>query len=76
MVEPKNLSCYETRPVHAEGCDCLNMECMIYVHLSLLPNYALPYNEALTLVQVLAPLAIGMTVFVCHLVAVPIDGCR
>ena len=28
------------------------------------------------LVQVLAPLAIGMTVFVCHLVAIPIDGCR
>lgn len=25
--------------------------------------------------QVLAPLAIGMTLFVCHLVAIPIDGC-
>ncbi|KAA6420621.1 MAG: hypothetical protein FRX49_09414 [Trebouxia sp. A1-2] len=25
--------------------------------------------------QVLAPLAIGMTLFVCHLVAIPVDGC-
>ena len=25
--------------------------------------------------QVLAPLAIGLTLFVCHLIAIPIDGC-
>ncbi len=25
--------------------------------------------------QVLAPLAIGMTLFVCHLIAIPVDGC-
>ena len=28
------------------------------------------------LAQVLAPMAIGMAVFVCHLVAIPLDGCR
>lgn len=27
-------------------------------------------------VQVLAPIAIGMAVFICHLVAIPLDGCR
>ena len=32
-------------------------------------------NLMLVLVQVLAPLAIGMTLFVCHLIAVPVDGC-
>ena len=37
---------------------------------------ARPNEELVTMVQVLAPLAIGMTVFVCHLVAIPIDGCR
>ena len=26
--------------------------------------------------QALAPFAIGVTIFLCHLVAVPIDGCR
>ena len=26
--------------------------------------------------QVLAPFAIGMVVFLCHLVAIPLDGCR
>jgi glycerol uptake facilitator-like aquaporin len=28
-----------------------------------------------TWLQVLAPFAIGFTVFICHLIAVPIDGC-
>ena len=26
--------------------------------------------------QVLAPFAIGMDVFLCHMVAIPLDGCR
>ncbi len=29
----------------------------------------------MVLMQVLAPMAIGFTVFICHLVAIPIDGC-
>ena len=28
-----------------------------------------------TWLQVLAPFAIGFTVFICHLIAIPIDGC-
>ena len=27
-------------------------------------------------VPILAPLAIGLTVWVCHLAAIPLDGCR
>ena len=29
----------------------------------------------LMLLQVLAPLAIGLILFVCHLIAIPVDGC-
>lgn len=29
-----------------------------------------------TALQVLAPFAIGMDVFLCHMVAIPLDGCR
>jgi hypothetical protein len=37
---------------------------------------AWPFSEFWFWLQALAPFAIGTTVFLCHLVALPIDGCR
>ena len=34
-----------------------------------------PVVTHLMMLQVLAPLAIGLILFVCHLIAIPVDGC-